>query len=44
MTVRGKPEATYVRGEPVVEDGTVVGDPGYGEFVTPDRSNTPWAG
>lgn len=35
MTVTGRPETTLVRGEPVVEDREVVGDPGYGTFVTP---------
>jgi len=37
--VTGAVETTLVRGEPVVEDGELVGDPGYGEFVartTPD--------
>mgnify|MGYP002761178438 CR=1 FL=1 len=43
MTVQGVPEATYVRGEPVVKDREVVGEPGYGEFVAPDHDTTPWA-
>jgi hypothetical protein len=43
MTVQGVPEATYVRGELVVEDREVVGEPGYGEFVNPDHDTTPWA-
>ncbi|NHN42995.1 dihydroorotase [Halorubellus sp. JP-L1] len=32
-TVQGVPETTLVRGTPVVRDGEVVGEPGYGEFV-----------
>lgn len=32
-TVTGVPETTFVRGEPVVEAGKVVGQAGYGEFV-----------
>lgn len=34
LTVRGVPESTYVRGEPVFEEGDVVGEAGYGEFVS----------
>jgi allantoinase len=33
LTINGVIEATHVRGEPVVEDGEVVGEPGYGEFI-----------
>ncbi|MBZ6496779.1 dihydroorotase [Natrinema longum] len=33
LTVTGVPETTYVRGEPVVENGEIVGEPGYGNFV-----------
>ncbi|PCR88870.1 dihydroorotase [Natrinema ejinorense] len=33
LTVTGVPETTYVRGEPVVENGEIVGEPGYGSFV-----------
>lgn len=33
LTVQGIPESTYVRGEPVVLDGKIVGDTGYGEFI-----------
>jgi dihydroorotase-like cyclic amidohydrolase len=33
LTVEGVPETTLVRGSPVVRDGDVVGEPGYGEFV-----------
>lgn len=33
LSVRGVPETTLVRGEPVVLDGEVVGEPGYGRFV-----------
>ncbi|WP_255152229.1 dihydroorotase [Halorarius halobius] len=39
--VTGAVESTFVRGEPVVEDGELVGTPGHGEFVardTPDWS------
>jgi len=43
LKIKGIPEATYVRGEPVFSDGEVVGEPGYGEFVSPDRSTTPWS-
>jgi len=32
-TVQGAVETTLVRGDVVVEDGDVVGDPGHGEFV-----------
>lgn len=35
LTVRGVPETTLVRGEVVVEDRAVVGEPGHGEFVAP---------
>jgi allantoinase len=37
MTIRGKPQTTLVRGEPVFEDGEVVGEQGYGEFVPRTR-------
>lgn len=33
LTIQGSIETTLVRGEPVVEEGEVVGEPGYGEFV-----------
>lgn len=33
MTITGAVETTLVRGTPVYEEGTVVGSPGYGEFV-----------
>ncbi len=33
LTVQGIPESTYVRGEPVFEDGAVTGEVGYGEFI-----------
>ena len=33
LTVTGVPETTLVRGQPVFEDGEIVGEPGYGEFV-----------
>jgi len=33
MTITGKPTATYVRGNPIVVDGEIVGETGYGEFV-----------
>jgi dihydropyrimidinase len=35
-TVTGQPKKTFVRGELVAENGTVVGDPGHGEFVERD--------
>jgi len=40
-TVRGRVDATLVRGEVVVEDGEVVGDPGHGEFV--ERELPDWS-
>jgi dihydroorotase-like cyclic amidohydrolase len=33
LTITGIPEATHVRGKPVVEDGEIIGEPGYGEFI-----------
>jgi len=33
LTVRGVPESTYVRGEPVFEKDDIVGETGYGEFI-----------
>jgi dihydroorotase (multifunctional complex type) len=36
--VRGVPIYTVVRGEVVMEDGDVVGTPGYGEFVAPSAA------
>ena len=33
LTITGDVDTTLVRGEPVYQDGDVVGDPGYGEFV-----------
>ncbi|WP_299232911.1 dihydroorotase [Natronomonas sp.] len=35
-SVTGRPTKTFVRGEVVAEDGAVVGDAGYGEFVERD--------
>lgn len=32
--ISGQVETTLVRGEPVVEDGKLVGTPGYGEFIS----------
>jgi len=43
MQIQGVIEATYVRGTPIVDDGEVVGETGYGTFVSPDRSLTPWS-
>lgn len=40
--VRGRIDATFVRGEQVVEDGALVGDPGTGRFV--ERTLPDWAG
>jgi len=34
MTLKGWPVTTIVRGEVVMEDGEVIGKPGYGKFVT----------
>lgn len=31
--VTGRPKKTFVRGELVAEDGEVVGDPGFGQFI-----------
>lgn len=36
--VTGAVEATFVRGERIVEDGDIVGEPGHGEFIA---RNTP---
>lgn len=33
LTIQGVPETTLVRGSPVVRNGEIVGEPGYGEFV-----------
>ena len=33
--VRGRPMMTLVRGRVVMRDGQVIGEPGYGSFVTP---------
>jgi allantoinase len=38
--VRGRVEATYVRGRKVFGDGSVVGPPGWGTFVAPNRSGS----
>ncbi|GEM_PF-5109847 len=35
LKVRGIPVLTMVRGEVVMENGEVVGKPGYGTFVEP---------
>jgi dihydropyrimidinase len=35
--VKGAVETTLVRGEPVVEDGAVVGSPGHGKFVAREQ-------
>jgi dihydropyrimidinase len=35
--VTGKVDTTLVRGDPVVRDGTIVGDAGHGEFVERER-------
>lgn len=32
-TVQGKVETTLVRGEVIADDGEVIGEPGYGEFI-----------
>lgn len=34
LSVTGRPETTYVRGRTVVEDGTVFGETGHGQFLT----------
>jgi len=36
--VKGMPTLTAVRGEVVMEDGEVVGRPGYGEYIRPDAT------
>lgn len=36
LEIQGAVESTYVRGAPVIEDGKVVGEPGYGEFICRD--------
>lgn len=33
LTIQGVPETTLVRGTPIVQNGDVVAEPGYGEFV-----------
>jgi dihydropyrimidinase len=38
--VTGRPTKTYVRGELVVDDGEVVGEPGHGEFL--ERNRPEW--
>ena len=35
--VKGKPVLTMVRGEVIMENGQVIGKPGYGKFVTSSR-------
>lgn len=35
MTLRGAPVATIVRGQIVMRDGRVIGEPGWGEWVRP---------
>ncbi|EMA45249.1 D-hydantoinase, partial [Halococcus morrhuae DSM 1307] len=35
--VTGRVERTYLRGEPIADDGEIVADPGYGEFVARER-------
>ena len=35
--VKGVPTHTIVRGKVVMQNGDVVGEPGYGEFVKPVR-------
>ena len=37
--VKGKPIFTIVRGNIVMEDGDVIGKPGWGEFLKPLSSN-----
>lgn len=38
MTVRGWPETTVLRGRPIVRDRTLVGEKGYGAYLSRDRS------
>ena len=33
LELRGRPQTTFVRGEPVVQDGELVGQPGQGRFI-----------
>lgn len=35
--VRGWPVMTIVRGQVVMKDGDVIGEPGYGEFISPQK-------
>ncbi|WP_122090916.1 dihydroorotase [Halalkalicoccus subterraneus] len=35
--VTGRVKKTYLRGELIADEGTVVGEPGYGEFIDRDR-------
>ena len=35
--VTGRVERTYLRGEPIADDGEIVAEPGYGEFVARER-------
>jgi allantoinase len=49
MTLQGRISHVFVRGRPVVEDGEVVGQPGYGQFlpgaaVRAEPGSFPWAG
>jgi dihydroorotase-like cyclic amidohydrolase len=37
LKVKGVPVLTMVRGEVIVENGKVIGKPGYGKFVTPSK-------
>ena len=39
-TLAGRVVATYVRGQPVYEEGSIVAKPGYGRFVKPITGTT----
>lgn len=42
LRVKGMPILTMVRGHVVMQDGQVVGRPGYGQFVAPSRRHIFW--
>lgn len=38
--IRGWPEIVMLRGEVIAEEGSVIGKPGYGQFLAQDRSRS----
>ena len=38
MTLRGRVESTYVRGEKVYDDGEITGQPGYGKLIAREQA------